>query len=292
MIGMALMRITKVHNNNIASVMDKGGNEVIVLGNGVSFHKKPGDPIDESRIEKEFVLKDPDRLKKLENQISDIAYETLLAAGEIVKLIESSTSSMLEAGFYFALAEHIQFAIERIRVGVRIENLILDDIKCFYANEYKLALKALDIIHEKTGVVMAEEEAGFIAIYVLNAAGESTIHDTIIIVEFISEVFEIIEQQLGKTLDRDTAAFYRLASHLKMLAYYLFSSKDQRKQTQDVKGQKSLYNILGREYPKMFECTRTITEYISRRYNMNLSEIEAVHLLLYMLPVVDTPGNF
>jgi beta-glucoside operon transcriptional antiterminator len=283
------MRITKIHNNNIASVVDEGGNEVIVLGSGVSFHKKPGDLIDETRVEKEFVLKDLNRLKKLENQMSGISYETLLAAGEIVKLIESSNSAGLEAGFYFALAEHIQFAIDRIRAGVQIENLILvDDIKCFYAKEYKLALKALDIIHEKTGVVMAKEEAGFIAIYVLNASGKSTIHDSVVIVEFVSDVFGIIEQQLGKTLNRDTAAFYRLASHLKMLAYNLFSSKEQQKQTQDVKGQKSLCNTLGREYPKMLECTRAITEYISLRYNTTLSEIETIHLLLYMLPVVDT----
>jgi beta-glucoside operon transcriptional antiterminator len=281
------MTITRVHNNNIASVTDENGNELIVLGSGVSFHKKPGDPIDESRIEKEFVLKDTDRLKKIENQISGLAYETLLAAGEIVKLIESSKSAGLEAGFYFALAEHIQFAIDRIHAGVQIENLILDDIKCFYTEEYRLALKALDIIRKKTGVVMAEEEAGFIAIYILNAAGKSTIHDSVVIVEFISDVFGIIEKQLGKTLNRDTAAFYRLASHLKMLAYNLFSSKDQQKQPQDVKGQKSLYNTLGREYPKMLECTRAISEYISRRYNVPLSKVEAVHLLLYLLPAAE-----
>jgi beta-glucoside operon transcriptional antiterminator len=281
------MRITKIHNNNIASVVDEGGNELIVLGSGLSFHKKPGDIIDETRIEKEFVLKDLDRLKKIEGQISGLSYETLLAAGEIVKLIESSKPAWLEAGFYFALAEHIQFAIDRIHAGVQIENLILDDIKCFYTEEYKLALKALDIIRDKTKVVMAEEEAGFIAIYILNATGKSTIHDSVVIVEFISDVFEIIEQQLGKIMNRDTAAFYRLVSHLKMLAYNLFSS-DQKKQTQDVKGQKSLYNTLGREYPKMLECTRAITGYILRRYNMTLSKIEAVHLLLYMLPVADT----
>ena len=50
------MIILKVFNNNSVVALSDDRQDVIVTGAGVGFHKKPGDRIDEHRIEKKYVL--------------------------------------------------------------------------------------------------------------------------------------------------------------------------------------------------------------------------------------------
>ena len=45
------MQIIHVYNNNIVSAI-RGKQEMIIVGAGIGFHKRPGDTVDEKRIEK------------------------------------------------------------------------------------------------------------------------------------------------------------------------------------------------------------------------------------------------
>ncbi len=53
------MKIHKVINNNVVSAFDEAGQELVVMGRGLAFQKKPGQEVDETKIEKIFTLKDP-----------------------------------------------------------------------------------------------------------------------------------------------------------------------------------------------------------------------------------------
>ena len=44
------MRIEKVINNNIISTRDKQGVELVVMGRGIGFGKKPGSEVVENKI--------------------------------------------------------------------------------------------------------------------------------------------------------------------------------------------------------------------------------------------------
>ncbi|PEN06946.1 transcription antiterminator BglG, partial [Bacillus wiedmannii] len=50
------MRIHKILNNNVVCTMKDNETEVVLMGRGLGFQKKVGDAIDESKIEKTFVL--------------------------------------------------------------------------------------------------------------------------------------------------------------------------------------------------------------------------------------------
>ena len=49
------MKIKKKLNNNVAVVTDKTGNEIIVMGKGITYDKKAGDCVDVEQVEKQFV---------------------------------------------------------------------------------------------------------------------------------------------------------------------------------------------------------------------------------------------
>lgn len=51
------MQIIHVYNNNIVSAI-RGKQEMIIVGAGIGFHKRPGDTVDEKRIEKTYTFED------------------------------------------------------------------------------------------------------------------------------------------------------------------------------------------------------------------------------------------
>ncbi|CDL07819.1 Beta-glucoside bgl operon antiterminator, BglG family [Klebsiella pneumoniae IS43] len=50
------MQIAKVLNNNVVVVLDEHRREQVVMGRGLAFQKRPGDVLDDSKIEKSFRL--------------------------------------------------------------------------------------------------------------------------------------------------------------------------------------------------------------------------------------------
>ena len=52
------MVIEKVLNNNVVVSKNELGKEIICMGKGIAFQKKPGDHISKNDVQKEFILKD------------------------------------------------------------------------------------------------------------------------------------------------------------------------------------------------------------------------------------------
>ena len=50
------MEAIKVYNNNAVSAVRPDGREVVLVGNGIGFSKRPGDVIDERKIEKIYYI--------------------------------------------------------------------------------------------------------------------------------------------------------------------------------------------------------------------------------------------
>lgn len=50
------MQIIHVYNNNIVSAI-RGKQEMIIVGAGIGFHKRPGDTVDENALKRHIPLK-------------------------------------------------------------------------------------------------------------------------------------------------------------------------------------------------------------------------------------------
>ena len=51
-----MMRVLKVFNNNVVSIITEDKREGIVTGAGVGFAKKPGDLVNESKVTQSFFI--------------------------------------------------------------------------------------------------------------------------------------------------------------------------------------------------------------------------------------------
>lgn len=73
-------------NNNVVSVLDERDQELVVMGRGIAFQKKPGEMVDESRIEKIFRLDNKDISERFKTLLDEIPIEFMEMTEEIISL--------------------------------------------------------------------------------------------------------------------------------------------------------------------------------------------------------------
>lgn len=164
------MKIEKIFNNNVVVVKDDDDEmEKIVMGRGIAFKKKVGEEFDQSKIDKVFTLSNKEAVNKFQELIVDISIEHMELAEEIISYAKMQQGKKLNEIVYVSLVDHIFTSIIRFQSGITIKNVLLWDIRRFYKQEFSIGLKALDMIEKRFNVRLPEDEAGFIALHLVNA---------------------------------------------------------------------------------------------------------------------------
>ena len=78
------MKVEKVINNNLVRSLDSRNQEILVMGSGLGFKKKPGDEIDSSKVEKVYHLDTQKEQQDMEIILARAPLEVLQAVNEIV----------------------------------------------------------------------------------------------------------------------------------------------------------------------------------------------------------------
>ena len=213
------MIVEKVLNNNVVVSIDPNTRkEVILMGSGIAFNKKPGQLIDDKKIEKTFIVDDENlgkKIKKLINQIPEGIFEI---TDEIITYAIVELNVELDKQIYISLADHIAFAIKRYKNGIIIKNELLSEIRRIHKAEYNVSLWAVDYINKKVNIELPEDEAGFIALHFVNAGYKETTTKSITSTKIIKDVLNIIKCHFSLDLDENDLNYDRLLTHLKYFA--------------------------------------------------------------------------
>lgn len=275
--------IRKIFNNNVVLAVGDDENELILMGKGIAFHKKVGDLIDDSMVDKKFFEGLTGKLSEL---LKDIPQLHLELADEIIQSAKSQLSSKLSDYIYLTLTDHLDFAITRIQQGQNITNPLLWEIKKIYPKEYKIGLEALDRVKTRLGYVLPEDEAGSIALHLVNAQnGSSEMDQTIEITKMVQDILQIVNYYFGIDLDEDSINYSRFVVHLRFFGQRLLE-----KQT-NPHAQNVLFAVVKEKYPNVFECVELIDRYIQKVTDTALSKSEMVYLILHIHRVTDRTEN-
>ena len=87
------MKAIRVFNNNAVSAVMLDGRVAIVLGKGIGFHKRPGDPVEERCIEKVYYVQDEMQTKFLQ-MLQNVEPSVMRAAEQILAMAENVGFSM------------------------------------------------------------------------------------------------------------------------------------------------------------------------------------------------------
>lgn len=277
------MKIEKILNNN-AVVIKEDDNEKIVMGCGIAFKKKVGDDVPEDKVDKIFLLSNKEVNNKFQELVSDIPMEYIELGEKIIVLAKAQLGKRISEKIYISLVDHIYTAIIRFLEGVEVKNPLLWDIKRFYKDEYPIGVTALDMIEEKFGVRLPDDEAGFIALHIVNAemnGDKDEVKRTYKITKVIQEISNIVKYNFKITFDEDSVYYYRFISHLKFFADRLFSKRTYKDENND-----DLFGIIRSKYKSSFECVEKISKFIEEKYNYTASDEEKLYLTIHIERVV------
>lgn len=273
------MEISKVLNNNVAVVIENN-EEKIVMGRGICFKKKIGDTIEPATIDKVFYLHNQEVLSRFKELVVDIPLEYLEIGEEIMDEARLSLGKALNDNIYISMVDHIYTAVIRAKDDILVKNALLWDIQRFYKEEYLIGKKALEIIEKKTGVLLPNDEAGFIALHIVNGQLDEDVHDMYEITKIMQEIENIVRYHFKIEFNEESAYYYRFITHLKFFAQRLVEHKKQNKQEDD------LLEVVQVKYANAYQCVEKIAIYIKNQYNYELYDEEKLYLTIHIHRVV------
>ena len=268
--------IEKVINNNIISAYEKSGAEVIVMGRGIGFKKKQGEVVPADQISKIFRIKSRTLTEQFKELLANMPLERVRISDEIISHAKDHLKLKLNQSIYVTLTDHINFAIERVSQGIEPQNALLWEIKRFYPQEFQLGIYALELIHDRLGILLPEDEAGFIALHFVNAEYGTDIRDAVKFPDQMQAIVDIVERDLGILLDESSLHYERFVTHIKFLIQRIYrkellSSED-----------RELSLLMQRKYPREYECSVKVAEYIMQATGSRLSEEEIMYLSVHI----------
>ena len=268
--------IEKVINNNIISAYEKSGAEVIVMGRGIGFKKKQGEVVPADQISKIFRIKSRTLTEQFKELLANMPLERVRISDEIISHAKDHLKLKLNQSIYVTLTDHINFAIERVSQGIEPQNALLWEIKRFYPQEFQLGIYALELIHDRLGILLPEDEAGFIALHFVNAEYGTDIRDAVKFPDQMQAIVDIVEHDLGILLDESSLHYERFVTHIKFLIQRIYrkellSSED-----------RELSLMMQRKYPREYECSVKVAEYIMQATGSRLSEEEIMYLSVHI----------
>lgn len=269
------MIINKILNNNVVTVLING-EEAVVMGRGIGFRKKSGDFIEDRQVEKIFKMQNEKSNEKFKELMLQTPPEYLSITKEIVNIAENELKVELGEFIYILLTDHLYFAVMREKENIRIDNPMALEIKNLYKKEFKIGMKALDIVEKYTGVRLSDDEATFIALHILNAALNEEISNTMNITVLTNKILNIIKKYFAIEFDEDSLDYTRLITHLKFFAQRIF------KREQNTDDDVELYEIISKRYSEERKCVDKIEKYIKKQFSYTLTKQEIIYLIMHI----------
>lgn len=274
------MVIEKILNNNVVITTDENDKEIVVMGRGIAFKKRTGDHIPKDMVDKVFKLSDPDMSYKFKELISDIPLKYMELSNEIISNAKEKLGKRLNDSIYISLTDHMYTAIERAKEGINVKNALLWDIKRFYKEEFIIGLETLDYIEKNFEVRLPDDEAGFIALHIVNAQMDQDIEIIYEITHIMQEVTNIVKYYYGITFDEESVYYYRFITHLKYFAERFLKNTSYENNEDD------LLDVIKVKYKNAYNCIEKIDEFMNKKYNYRLTDEEKLYLTIHVERVV------
>lgn len=275
-----MYKIARVIGNNFVISKDKDDREIIVRGLGIGFKKSQGDIIPEDKVEKIYRMDTPRQINHLIELVESMPLNYISVCTEIIENAQMNLGKKLSQNIYVTLTDHICFALERKKTGNEYGNEMLWEIRNFYPAEFAQGERAVAIIKEKLGVELSEDEAGFIALHIVNAELETGIGNMVSITKMIQGIIDIIEDHYKVTLDQESLDYGRLITHLKFLGQRIFKNQTLREDDSDFS--LMIRKLVQDKYPKDFLCAKRIQSYIQGHFGHLLSNEEMFFLMTHL----------
>ena len=277
-----MVTIKKVYNNNVILAFENSSKkEVILTGCGIGFGKKPNDTIDDSKIEKKFVIQDNNFESKVNKLASEIPEEVFAVSSAIIEYAEKNLNTTLDEYIYISLTDHIYFVLKRYKENLPIKNELLYELRRIHKKEYEIGKWAIEYINKTFNVNFLIDEAGFIAMHIINANYRESTNKSCLIMNIINQILDIIKNYYSIEFIEDEINFDRLLTHLKFFAKRLIDKTESIDTNNN-----GLLEIVKVQYKESYDCVKQIKSFIEENYTYKVNDDEVLYLILHINRVI------
>lgn len=272
------MEIIKVINNNNVCIKTDKGKEQIVSGKGIGYAKKPDDTILPSQIQKTYMITDSEMQKRLIELLTEIPEGYIKFSNDLVEYIKNHISWEINDSLLISLADHIYFAIKRKKKGIEFNNPMLDSLRTCYPEELNLGYYCINEIERRLKIKFNLDEAGFIAMHIINARLDPNMSDIYNSTKLINGCLDIV-LHIFPDINKQVLSYERFMVHIKYLTQRVIDKQpyDNLLANDDI-----FLNQIKNTYTDEYKCAKQIEQYILETSSILISDEELITITIHL----------
>lgn len=268
-----MYRVTKALNHNaILAVKENSTKEYLLLGKGIGFGKKVTEYVKPEEDVRIYALKSDSERGNARELVRDMNPVYLEISNAILKKAEEEFGK-IDRSILFPMADHIAFAVERIKKGEQISNPLTQDIQVLFYKEYKIAQLAEELIRQEEGIEIDKDEIGYIALHVHSSICDENVSAAMQIAAAVRECIAMIEDETGSKIDVQTLSYNRLMNHVKYMAARGMTGEELKL---------DMNEYIEKQFPNSFRIADAVCKHLSRALGIELPEIEIGYLAMHI----------
>ncbi len=275
------VKIKKVLNNNVV-IAQNDNEETILMGLGLGFGKKAGEVVEDKKIEKIFALKVTSEQQNFSELLSEIP--SGIVELSILTLAKAKTKfdKTISDTVLVAFADHLNAAIIREKDNITIKNFLLWDIKRFFPEEFALCLETLQKVQEKLNISLPEDEAGFLAMHIVNGTLGSGHEYATELTKLMEEILTTLKYTLQINFNEQDIYFQRFITHLKFFTERILSNTKSDESTDE-----DLFLLITRKYPRAYIGTNKVSEFLKQTRSYEVSQNEQIYMTVHLARILE-----
>lgn len=268
-----MYRVRKVLNHNSVIAVKTGDNkEYLIMGKGVGFGKKVSERIEKRTEDTVYSLQELTERGEAKEIIKTVTPICLELANEVLNRAEQEFGK-IDRSILFPMADHIEYAVQRIKRNEQISNPLTDDIRVLFYKEYKIAQCMEKLLWDNLGVRIDEHEVGYIALHVHSAIEDEKVSQAMQIAAAVRDCISLVEEQTGKKINVTTLAYNRLMNHVRYMVARALSGE---------KLKLNMNDYMEIKFPKAFQIAEKICDELGKCLDKKLDDVEIGYLAMHI----------
>ena len=277
-----MYRVSKVLNNNgVIAIEMEENQEYVLLGKGIGFGKKVSQRFEAPSDCTRYSLKDDTERGSAASLVKSVDPVFLEIANEVLREAER-TFGKIDKRILFPLADHISFAVARMKNGEQISNPLTGDIHALFYKEFQVASVLKKILSDRMQVEIGDDEIGYVALHVHSAIEDEKVAVAMQMARTVRECVSIIEAETGKKIDVMTLDYNRLMNHVKYMAARLLRGEELKININD---------YIEIKFPKAFAIATTVCDHLGENIGVQPGEREIGYLAMHIERVYNAGEN-
>ena len=267
-----MYRVEKVLNHNvILAISEENKQEYLIMQKGIGFGKKVAERF-EAEEAQVYSLVDIKNAKDTTSSVKEIQPIYLEAANLLLDEAEKRIGRV-DRSVLIPLADHIDFAVRRIKEQGEISNPLISDIQVLFHMEYKVAEQILPFIEEYAGLTLSESEIGYIALHIHSAIAERNVAASMQVARCVRECINLIEKEINQSIPVMTLSYNRLMNHVRYMVL-------RAEQKEEIKLSMNEYMEL--RFKKSYGIATYVCDEMSKILHVKLHENELGYLAMHI----------